>query len=43
MTQSMNPKRSGMSGWLVAMVVVLGLGALGGIAFISYTYYRRYA
>ncbi|CAL4962685.1 unnamed protein product [Urochloa decumbens] len=39
--QSMNPKRSGMSGWLVALVVILGLGATGGIAFTSYTYYRR--
>jgi hypothetical protein len=39
----MNPKGSGMSGWLVSLVVFLGLGAIGGIAFTSYTYYRRYA
>ena len=43
MTQSVNPKKSGMSGWLVALVVILGLSAAVGIAFTSYTYYVRYA
>ncbi|EES03266.1 thrombospondin type-1 domain-containing protein 4 [Sorghum bicolor] len=41
MTQSVNPKKSGMSGWLVALVVILGLSAAAGIAFTSYTYYVR--
>ncbi|XP_066314528.1 uncharacterized protein [Miscanthus floridulus] len=41
MTQSVNPKKSGMSGWLVALVVILGLSAAVGIAFTSYTYYVR--
>ncbi|PWZ33630.1 hypothetical protein Zm00014a_039618 [Zea mays] len=41
MTQSVNPKKSGMSGWLVVLVVILGLSAAAGIAFTSYTYYVR--
>uniref|UniRef100_A0A804NHY8 Uncharacterized protein n=1 Tax=Zea mays TaxID=4577 RepID=A0A804NHY8_MAIZE len=41
MTQSVNPKESGMSGWLVVLVVILGLSAAAGIAFTSYTYYVR--
>ncbi|KAL6614935.1 hypothetical protein ACP70R_037205 [Stipagrostis hirtigluma subsp. patula] len=43
MTQPTNSKRRGMSGWLMALVIVLGLSAIGGIAFTSYTYYMRRA
>ncbi|KAJ1284267.1 hypothetical protein BS78_03G192100 [Paspalum vaginatum] len=41
MTESMNLKSSGVPVWLIAFVAVLGLSAIGGIAFISYTYYMR--
>lgn len=41
MAESTNSKRSGMSGWFLAFVVLLGLVAIGGIAYTSYTYYLR--
>ncbi|KAF0898602.1 hypothetical protein E2562_008185 [Oryza meyeriana var. granulata] len=41
MTEPTDSKKSGMSGWLVALVLLLGLGAIGGIVFTSYTYYLR--
>lgn len=34
-------KATDMSGWLVALLVLLGLAAAGGIAFVGYTYYQR--
>jgi hypothetical protein len=34
-------KAAGMSGWLVALIVLLGLAAAGGIVFTGYTYYQR--
>ncbi|WVZ69729.1 hypothetical protein U9M48_018468 [Paspalum notatum var. saurae] len=41
MTESMNLKSSGVPVWLIAFVAILGFSAIGGIAFISYTYYMR--
>ncbi|KAL5227802.1 hypothetical protein ABZP36_016067 [Zizania latifolia] len=41
MTEPTDSKRSGMSGWLVALILLLGLVAIGGIVFTSYTYYLR--
>ncbi|XP_072964712.1 uncharacterized protein [Typha angustifolia] len=40
-TESNKDKKSGMSGWLVALIVLLGLVAIGGIAFAGYAYYKR--
>lgn len=34
-------KATGMSGWLVALIVLLGLAAAGGIGFAGYAYYQR--
>ncbi|KAJ4740055.1 A disintegrin and metalloproteinase with thrombospondin motifs 7 [Rhynchospora pubera] len=34
-------KATGMSGWLVAFIVLLGLTATGGIVFAGYIYYQR--
>ncbi|KAJ3670876.1 hypothetical protein LUZ60_008302 [Juncus effusus] len=34
-------KKKGMSGWLIALIVILGLAAIGGVAFFGYTYYIR--
>ncbi|CAD5177000.1 unnamed protein product [Musa acuminata subsp. malaccensis] len=34
-------KPSGMSGWLVALLVLLGLVAASGVGFAGYTYYKR--
>ncbi|KAL6842803.1 hypothetical protein ACP4OV_027647 [Aristida adscensionis] len=41
MAQPAISKKNGMSGWLMAFVIVLCLCAIGGIAFTSYTYYMR--
>lgn len=43
MAEQTNSRKNGMSGWLVALILLLGLGAIGGIVFTSYTYYLRYA
>jgi hypothetical protein len=43
MVQPTNFKRSGMPAWLMSLVTILGIVAIGGIAFTSYTYYMRYA
>ncbi|RRT37217.1 hypothetical protein B296_00052232, partial [Ensete ventricosum] len=34
-------KPSMMSGWLVALLVILGLVAVGGVGFAGYIYYKR--
>ncbi|KAF2951137.1 uncharacterized protein [Oryza sativa Japonica Group] len=41
MAEQTNSRKNGMSGWLVALILLLGLGAIGGIVFTSYTYYLR--
>lgn len=35
-------EHSGMTKWLVAFFVLLGLVAVGGLGFAGYTYYQRY-
>lgn len=31
----------GLSGWFVAVLVLLGLVALGGLGFVGFTFYQR--
>ncbi|KAJ6815669.1 A disintegrin and metalloproteinase with thrombospondin motifs 7-like [Iris pallida] len=34
-------KKSGMSGWLVTLLVLLGIVAVGGLGFAGYVFYKR--
>lgn len=36
-----NEKPSGMSGWLIAFLVLIGLLSIGGVGFAGYVYYKR--
>ncbi|XP_020106230.1 ADAMTS-like protein 2 isoform X1 [Ananas comosus] len=40
-SESTNYEKRGVSGWFIALIVLLGLVAVGGIAFAGYTYYKR--
>lgn len=34
-------KQRGMSGWLITLLIILGLAAVGGFGFAGYVFYRR--
>lgn len=36
-------EQSLMSGWLITILVLFGLVAVGGLGFVIYTFYKRYS